>query len=299
MAQARWFPKAMLALVALAVSGAAAASISAARAQSGPNGWSLCNQSCYVIEVATGRPEGKAVLVSGWLRLRPGECRLAANAPLTRGVHYTFARTSSAHRGGRRQWGGPSHLCVDPQNSFAIENPSNCQSMGLEERNFRDIRINKRDSWRTTFAEAEPYSLAGARSAGLQRLLADAGYDTATNTGRYDPRRMATAIARFRAEKNLTQVSSEEQLIDALESAARKRAETVGLTLCNRTAARLWTAVARRRGEGWESRGWWTLGPGGCARTIDDPLLQNVYFVQALLESPQGQRALAAAGESF
>ena len=71
------------------------------------------------------------------------------------------------------------------------------------------------------------------------------------------------------------------------------------LTLCNRTAARLWTAVARRRGEGWESRGWWTLGPGGCARTIDDPLLQNVYFVQALLESPQGQRALAAAGESF
>ncbi|MEJ0023189.1 MAG: DUF1036 domain-containing protein [Alphaproteobacteria bacterium] len=83
--------------------------------------------------------------------LRPGECKLAANAPLTRGVHYTFARTSSAHRGGRRQWGGVSRLCVDPQNSFAIENPPNCQAMGLEERTFRDIRINKRDSWRTIF----------------------------------------------------------------------------------------------------------------------------------------------------
>jgi uncharacterized membrane protein len=110
---------------------------------------------------------------------------------------------------------------------------------------------------------------------------------------------MASAIARFRAESGLTQMANEEQLIDALESAARRRAQTVGLTLCNRTANRVWTAIARRRGEGWESRGWWALGPGGCARTIDDPLIQNVYFVEALLESPQGERTLAAGGESF
>jgi uncharacterized membrane protein len=297
MAQARWFPKALLTLIAIALT--AGALFGVAGAQAGPSGWSLCNQSSYIVEVATGRPEGKAVLVSGWLRLRPGECRLAANAPLTRGVHYTFARTSDAHRGGRRQWGGGSHLCVDPQNSFAIENPPSCQQMGLEERAFRDIRINKRESWRTIFSEAEPYSLSAARAAGIQRLLADAGYDVASNTGQYDPRRMATSIARFRAERNLTQIITEEQLIDALEGVARKRSETVGLTLCNRTANRLWTAIARRRGEGWESRGWWALGPGGCARTIDDPLLQNLYFVQALLDSPQGQRALAAGGESF
>jgi uncharacterized membrane protein len=299
MAQARWFPKALLALTVLALVGAGAALFGTARAQAGPNGWSLCNQTSYVVEVATGRPEGKAVLVSGWLRLRPGECRLAATAPLTRGVHYTFARTSSAHRGGRRQWGGASRLCVDPQNSFAIENPPNCQAMGLEERTFRDIRINKRESWRTSFAEAEPFSLSGARSAGIQRLLADAGYDPASPSGRYDPRRMAASMARFKSERALGDNTSEEQLVDALETAARKRANAVGLTLCNRTAGRLWSAIARRRGEGWESRGWWVLGPGGCARTIDDPLLQSVYFVDAVLESPQGQRALSAGGESF
>jgi uncharacterized membrane protein len=298
MAQARWFPKALIAAVLLALIGAGASLFGVARAQAGPNGWSLCNDTSYVIEVSTGRPEGKAVLVSGWLKLRPGECKLAANAPLTRGVHYSFARTSSAHRGGRRQWGGPARLCVDPQNAFAIENPPNCQAMGLEERTFREVRINKRDSWKTSFAEAEPYTLASARSAGIQRLLADAGYDTASPAG-YDPRRVASSIARFKAERNLGDNATSEQLIDALESSARKRAEAVGLTLCNRTAGRVWASIARRLGEGWESRGWWALGPGGCARTIDDPLIQSMYFVDAILESPQGERALAAGGESF
>jgi uncharacterized membrane protein len=61
----------------------------------------------------------------------------------------------------------------------------------------------------------------------------------------------------------------------------------------------VWSAVARRRGEGWESRGWWPLGPGGCARAVDDPLLQTVYFVHAVMESPQGERYLAAAGDTF
>ena len=88
-------------------------------------------------------------------------------------------------------------------------------------------------------------------------------------------------------------------MIDALESFARRRAASIGLTLCNRTSGRVWAAVARRRGEGWESRGWWPLGPGGCARAIDDSLLQTVYFVHAVLETPQGERFLAAAGETF
>jgi uncharacterized membrane protein len=132
----------------------------------------------------------------------------------------------------------------------------------------------------------------------VQRLLADAGYDPASPAG-YDPRRVASAIARFKAERNLGDNATEEQLIDALESSARKRAQAVGLTLCNRTAGRVWAAIARRLGEGWESRGWWALGPGGCARTIDDPLIQSIYFVDAVLESPQGERVLAAGGESF
>lgn len=263
------------------------------------NGWQICNETSYVLEAATARPDGQAILVQGWTRLRPGECRLAVRAPLARGTHYLYARTSAAHRGGRGQWGGDARLCVDPSRTFSIENPPECAAMGLEERLFRRVQINKRDSWRTSFAEAEPYTLARARQAGLQRLLNDAGYDLYGNQRSIDPRVIASAIAQFRVNARLAPNASEDQLIDALEVAARRRADQVGLTLCNRTRGHLWTAVARRRGEGWESRGWWELNPNGCVRTIDEVLTQDLYYVFASLDSDQGQRLLAAGGEPF
>jgi uncharacterized membrane protein len=72
----------------------------------------------------------------------------------------------------------------------------------------------------------------------------------------------------------------------------------VGLTLCNRTNARVWTAVGRRRGEGWESRGWWPLNADTCVRVIDEVLMQERYFVYAAMDTPEGARYLAA-GEPF
>ena len=288
----------ILAALACAVLVAALGFAGRAVAQ-GQNGWQVCNETSYVLEAATARPDGQAILVQGWTRLRPGECRVAINAPLARGTHYLYARTSSAHRGGRNQWGGDARICIDPNRSFSFENPPDCAVQGLEERLFRRVQINKRDSWRTSFAEAEPYTLARARQAGLQRLLDDAGYDLYANQRSIDARAIAGAIAQFRAAARLAPNASENQLIDALEVAARQRANQVGLTLCNRTRGHVWTAVARRRGEGWESRGWWGLNPGGCVRTIDEVLFQDIYYVFASLDSEDGPRLLAQGGEPF
>jgi uncharacterized membrane protein len=298
MAPARSFTK-LGAFAAACAAIAALFLLNRAEAQQQQNGWQVCNETSFVLEAATGRPDGRAILVQGWTRLRPGECRAAVGAPLARGTHYLYARTSSAHRGGRRQWGGDARLCVDPRDQFSIENPPNCAVSGYEERRFRRVQINKRDSWRTSFSEATPYTLTRARAIGLQRLLSDAGYDLGEGRRGADPRRIAQAIAQFRAAARLSTNSNEDQLIDALETAARRRAEQVGLTLCNRTNGRMWTAVGRRRGEGWESRGWWQLNPGGCVRTIDEVLIQEAYFVYASLESEQGPRLLAAPGEPF
>ncbi len=264
-----------------------------------PNGWQICNETSFVLEAATGRPDGRSIQMQGWTRIRPGECQLGVGAPLARGTHYLYARTSAAHRGGRRQWGGDARLCVDPTRQFQIENPPQCAAMGLEERRFRRVQINKRDSWRTSFSEATPYSLSRARQMGLQRLLADAGYDLAEGRRGVDPRRIAQAIAQFRQTARLSPNASEVQLIDELERAARRRSTQVGLTLCNRARTRMWTAVARRRGEGWESRGWWPLNPGGCVRAIDEELFQERYYVYASLDSNEGGRLLAAGGEQF
>lgn len=304
MARARSFNSAAIAAcviaLAAAVFGAGASFAQQARRNAAPAaGWTLCNETSYVLEAATGRPDGRAILVNGWVRLRPGQCQVAVNAPLARGVHYLYARTASAHRGGRRQWGGDAKICVEPARNFTIENPPNCEPMGLEERQFRRVNINRRESWRTSFAEAQPYTTARARAAGIQRLLGDAGYETREGRSGVDPRQVAVSIAQFRSAARLPANANEDQLIDALEIAARRRSTQLGLTLCNKTNSRIWTAIARRRGEGWESRGWWPLGPGGCARTIDDPLLQESYFVNATMESPEGDRVLAAGGEPF
>ncbi len=46
-----------------------------------------------------------------------------------------------------------------------------------------------------------------------------------------DPRRIAQAIAQFRSQARLAPNATENQLIDALEQAARRRAQQVGLSL--------------------------------------------------------------------
>ena len=227
MAPARSFIK----LGALAAAGCAALAalflLGRAEAQQQQTGWQVCNETSFVLEAATGRPDGRAILVQGWTRLRPGECRAAVGAPLARGTHYLYARTSSAHRGGRRQWGGDARLCIDNTSSFTIENPPQCATMGLEERRFRRVQINKRDSWRTSFSEATQYTLTRARQQGLQRLLDDAGYDLREGRRGADPRRIAQAIAQFRQTARLAPNASESQLIDALETAARRRARSL------------------------------------------------------------------------
>ncbi|MGQ0532648.1 MAG: DUF1036 domain-containing protein [Caulobacteraceae bacterium] len=302
MAPARLFIRrgALIALTAAASVAALAfaGSAVAQQQQRGPNGWQICNETTFVLEAATGRPDGRSIQVQGWTRLRPGECRVAVGAPLARGTHYLYARTSTAHRGGRRQWAGDARLCVDPTHQFQIVNPPRCTDT-YEGRRFRRVQINKRDSWRTSFSEATQYSQSRARQMGLQRLLEDAGYDVREGRRGVDPRRIAQAIAQFRATARLSPTASEDQLIDALEQGARRRAGQVGLTLCNRTRGHVWTAVARRRGEGWESRGWWALAPNGCVRTIDEVLIQEVYYVHASLDTPDGPRYLAAGGEPF
>lgn len=303
MAPARSFNRlataAALFVLALTLIAGAALAQQATQRRGTPSGWSLCNDTSYVLEAATGRPDGRAVLVQGWVRLRPGECQVAVAAPLTRGTHYLYARTSQAHRGGRRQWGGDANVCVEPTNNFTIENPPQCEAIGFETRRFRQVNINRRDSWRTSFAEATPYTAARAQAAGLQRLLTDAGYEIREGRSGVDPRQVAAALAQFRSTARIPATTSMPGYIDALENAARRRSSQLGLTLCNRTNSRIWTAVARRRGDGWESRGWWPLGPGGCARTIDEALIQESYYVHATMESADGDRVLASGGELF
>ena len=281
MAQARLFLSSLLLLAASLLSA------NPAQAQAG-KGWTLCNQTSFVIEAATARPVGQSVVVEGWTKLRPGACEVAVPAPLTKDVHFIYARSSAAHRGGARNWGGDRKLCVDTTSSFSIESPPDCAAMGLDERSFRPVLIERTNNWRTNLRETENYNMERARQAGVQRLLKDAD----VYTGRIDGdigKRTRAAIREFLKEKGLEERTSDADLIDILEQAAIERARKVGMTLCNRTDKRIWAAIGRRRAEGWESRGWWQLEGQGCARVIDEPLLQTPHYVYAEMDNPEGE----------
>jgi uncharacterized membrane protein len=295
MARERWFARFLVMLAPFAALYAALAA--PAHAQ---NGWELCNQTSFVLEAATGRPEGRAVVVEGWTRLRPGECRVSQPAPLKTGVNFVFARSSKAHRGGQRVWNGDVPLCVDPNGSFAVESPSSCPAMGLESRGFQAVKIDKRTGWTTNFRETEPYNKGGqsALGAGLQRLLNDSGLDSDVVDG-YLGRESRAAIASFLKDRKLPANTTDTQLVDILEDVARNRSLEVGMMLCNRTNNRIWSAIARRRPDGWESRGWWTLDAGLCVRTVDESLIATPHYVFAEMEVPQGARRLNGASTPF
>jgi len=294
MALARLFPRLIfiLSLLVLGMMGRAEAQSS--------NGWSLCNQTSFVIEAAIGRPDGASTVVEGWTKLRPGSCETVLSGPLTPGIHYLSGRTSDAHRGGSKAWGGDQRLCVDSLGSFSVENLADCAGMGLDAMGFKPVLIENRTKWRNDFTETDDFSLNTARAAGIQRLLEDAGIFSGKIDGLIG-RKTRAAIADFLSEQGLASDTTDEDLIDILELAAKTRAKDVGMTVCNRTRNRIWSAIARRSsGETWESRGWWMLEAGGCARVIDAPLLQAEHFVYGEMETENGQvRTLSRANESF
>ncbi len=261
-------------------------------------GWTLCNNTSYIIEAAVARPDGKDLTVEGWIKLQPGTCKVAIPGPLETKFHFLYGRSSTAHRGGPREWGGRTDLCIDPTGSFSFENPPDCSAMGLESRGFRAVEIQDKVSWTTDFTEIENYDAGTALTAGLQRLLEEAGVTSGAIDGNigYKTR---LAIGEFLKTNGLPATTSDADLIDFLEQVAKERGRNVGFTLCNRTKNRIWSAIARRGTEGWESRGWWMLEAGGCARAIDRPLRGTEYFVYGEMEDGTKVRTLAKASDAF
>jgi|JI10StandDraft_1071094.scaffolds.fasta_scaffold114355_2 uncharacterized membrane protein len=298
MALARWFARESLRLSALLA--LAFAALSLPSSAQGGSGWELCNRTSFVIEAATGRPDGEEVIVEGWTRLRPGQCRNAIAGPLKNGVYFVFARSSKAHRGGQRDWSGEIPLCVDTNGSFAVENPSSCASMGLEQRGFQAIRFDGKPSGSMTFKETDLYNKGGQspENAGVQRLLNDAGIFQDVVDG-YLGRETKAAITDFLAERKQSANTSMGELIDILEDVARKRSMQVGMMLCNRTGNRIIAAMARFRPDGLESRGWWTIEANLCVRTVDESLITAPHYVFAEMATAQGVRTLKGAATKF
>lgn len=239
----------------------------------------VCNQTSYVIYTAVGYEAGVQMLTRGWTRVRPGDCATALQGTLSQPAYFLYARSSRAHSGPTRAWGGRIRLCAKETN-FAIDVPvgaSRCASDDAFLLPFASVATGHKASWTTTLTEGGRFAApAVAGAAGIARLLGDIGY-----RGVSTPQGLAQALGDFRGRMRLPAHASDADLLDALETEAMKSSAPAGYTVCNDGQAEIWVAMGLRLNRGSASRGWWDVPPGACARMVTRPLNVAAVYLHA------------------
>lgn len=250
----------------LACLGMAGLLLSPAAAQSAADQevWQICNETSFIVRVATAVERGTVATARGWTRLRPGQC-YNGGAPIS-AVRHVFAESSRAYAGGIREWKGTAEFCSG-RDDFSATSDQSCDDQGLTQQLF--IPVSDHDPI-TRLVEPDNYGRR-AEVAGLQRLLRENGYTIRRIDG-VSGRRTTRTAARFLRDNKLVSNLSLPQQIDALEKAVLAKMGDRGLTVCNTSSDPIWIATGHRRGEAWESRGWWALKIGGCAQPVTDTL---------------------------
>lgn len=252
----------------------------------------VCNETSFMVEVAKAWRTEAGLAVEGWTRIRPGAC--AATPPGSAvNEQYIYARSTLAYTGGVREWRGGQTLCVE-DGAFSFEGVADCAALGLESRGFR--RLDETERERTVLVEPADFG-SRAEEAGIQRLLQAAGYDIRLIDG-YEGRRTRREIDAFESDAGRSFANDRAALLDALHAAALARNGEAGLHICNRGNRPIAAAIARASGERWESRGWWHVAPGACARPIADRFAQGqvYYYAERLDTGPDGLFAQPLAG---
>ena len=232
----------------------------------------LCNRTSYVLYAATGIAANGSVAAQGWSRVAPGNCQSVLPGDLTAPAYYLYARSSQAHSGPGRAWGGNVQICVKDANFTDRDalNPVHCQSDDFFELPFATVDTHRLKSWTATFSETPQLAtLPQAQLAGLKRLLRDSGYRIAALDASPD-KATDGALADFRKKMKLASTASVADMFDALETEALKNAAPAGYSVCNDTAKSVAAATAQRSGADWISHGWWKIAAGSCAKVMAD-----------------------------
>ncbi len=241
----------------------------------------LCNRTSYILYVAAATETASEVASHGWTRIVPGECRDALPGDLSAVVADIYARTSQAHSGPARAWGGDHPICVQDLD-FNVHIPSTvhqCPSDNFYFLPFARVDTHRRTSWTSTLSESlSPARPTDVRTAGLKRLLHDLGYPIAAIDGHPD-KEAEIALADFRKRQHLAPAASASDLFDALETNALKVATPAGYSICNDTTKPVAAALGEKSAGKWISHGWWKIAPGSCARAITAPLATDALYL--------------------
>lgn len=257
----------------------------------------ICNETSYITHIAAAWAVEGGVAIEGWTRVRPGECaEVAQEVDLDANTQplFFYAKSTTAYLGGVREWRGTVPLCVD-ETDFQVVANTRCAALGLASRDFFMREGDERE--RTVLVEPSEFGRR-AQVAGIQRLLQSAGY-AVTGVDGYDGRSTRRAVARFQSEAGIAGNPGDAALIDALEARALERNASSGLIVCNEADGDIATAIGHRVGEIWQSRGWWRIHAGECARLLAARLETDNAFIYAERVSGQGRRPMSGGNERF
>jgi uncharacterized membrane protein len=256
----------------------------------------LCNRTSYILYAATSAVQRPRSQTQGWTRLVPGECQIARKEPLTAEAYLVHARSSLAHSGPARAWGGNRPVCVKDGNFIIKQSVAKpiCtdDSFALP---FAPLDNHGKSVWTMNFDEQPAMTLTQAQLAGVKRLLKDNGYAIAQIDGKPD-KATGVALNDFRKRMRFGPNAGNAELFQALENEARKKIAPAGYTVCNDGPATLLVALAQMNGGKASSQGWWTVTSGACARAITAPLKSDAVY---LLAQRKGGGPVVAGSQHF
>jgi uncharacterized membrane protein len=241
----------------------------------------LCNRTSYVLEAATSTIQNTDSLTQGWTRVIPGDCAVAIKGPLTAASYLVYARSSLAHAGPPRAWGGAFPVCVK-DSAFvlhqAVTQPY-CSVTDTFALPFAPVSLRGHGDWAMNFDEAPALiSLTAAQLAGVKRLLADNGYKVGVLDGSPN-KATGAALADFRKKMQFKPQDGNDALFATLEKQAQTKSAPQGYAVCNDTNEPLLAAIAQTGPGKPSSRGWWRIAPKACARALATPLTGPVYLL--------------------
>lgn len=233
----------------------------------------LCNRTSYILYAATAAIQSPRSETQGWTRIAPGDCQLARKEPLTAETYLVHARSSIAHSGPARSWGGNYPVCVKDGNFIIRQSVTQpvCTTGDTFALPFAPLDNHGHTNWTMTFNEPGLTSLSAAQLAGAKRLLKDIGYPVGAINGAPD-KATGKALADFRKRMHFPPTAGNVELFTALEAEARKTSAPAGYTVCSRARGPLLLALALTEKGQPVARGWWTVQPGACARLLTTAL---------------------------
>jgi uncharacterized membrane protein len=223
----------------------------------------LCNRTSHVMEIAFGIEKRANVSTYGWFRVDPGQCRQVLDTPLDADMVYVHMRTSPVYGTAPLPQNGEARFCIR-DSAFAMTDARGCPV----NQQVRFTAAKPSDSPQGSainLAEEADYDATQARHAGIQRLLAIAGYEAYPIDGVRGAKTQA-ALTKFLNDRNLpADAPAKPDFFDILLKAAANP-EGTGFTWCNDTRYPVMAALGVVEMGAIVTRGWYRVAAGQCLR---------------------------------